>query len=153
MHPGSIRRFRRSIFALCLLSSVVVVWLADGIATGQSPAKTQRVTIDIKPGDTPTIIQPKREGMLPVAILSMLGFEANSVDPATVRIGATGTEASVFRSASEDVDKDGDTDLMLLFRMKELKLECTDKAIRLSGETTSGQRIEGEETVTMEGCG
>lgn len=123
-----------------------------GLVLAQSSAQVTPVTIDVKPGDTPTIIEPKRGGMVPVAILSTSEFDATRVDPATVRVGATGTEASVFRSASEDIDKDGDTDLILLVRVPDMKLECSHAAVWLKGKTRDGKDIEGKEAVTMQGC-
>ncbi|MBI4476035.1 MAG: hypothetical protein HY654_02615, partial [Acidobacteria bacterium] len=115
-------------------------------------AAVLKVTIDVKPGDEPTTIEPKREGMVPIAILTTKEFDATRVDVATVRAGAKGTEAAVFRSATEDVDDDRDVDLLMLFRVQQLALECDGKAVVVKGRTTSGQEFEGSEAVTMEGC-
>ncbi len=52
--------------------------------------------------------------MIPVAILTTGTFDASTVNPATVRFGATGTEAAAVHSALEDVDGDGDLDMILL---------------------------------------
>src|SRR5262249_15362893 len=57
------------------------------------------VIIDIKPSPTvnpnnPRPINPTATGVVPVAILSTAGFDATTVDPSTVRFGATGTEAA-----------------------------------------------------------
>ena len=141
-----------SVIAVCSLLSLFSLLTTGVVVTGQSRAEAIHVTIDVKPGDTPTSIEPKREGMIPVAILTTREFDASRVDPATVRIGASGAEAAVFRSMSEDIDKDGDTDLLLLFRVQEMKLECRDATLRLRGKTLDGQQIEGEETVNVEGC-
>ena len=141
-----------SVIAVCSLLSFLPLLPTGGGVTGQSRAEAIHVAIDVKPGDTPTSIEPKREGMIPVAILTTREFDARRVDPATVRIGATGTEAAVFRSMSEDIDRDGDPDLLLLFRVQEMKIECRDATLRLRGKTLDGQQIQGEETVKMEGC-
>ncbi len=142
--------------ALFLVFSVLfsVPAASANVSLGSEHAGAQalRVTIDVKPGDQPTTIEPKREGMIPVVILTTPSFDATRIDPATVRVGASGTEAAVFRSATEDVDKDGDTDLLLLFRVQQMGLECTDTVVRLKGRTREGQEIEGTEAVTMEGC-
>jgi hypothetical protein len=111
-----------------------------------------RVSIDVKPGDTPTTLEPKREGMVPIAILSTKDFDAAQVDPATVRAGATGSEASIFKSMMEDVDRDKDVDLLLLFRVPQLALTCSTKSVIVTGKTQKGQDFEGAETVTMVGC-
>jgi hypothetical protein len=108
--------------------------------------------MDVKPGDEPTTIQPKRGGMLPVAVFTTEEFDATRVNPGTVRFGAEGTEGSVFRTSSDDVDKDGDVDVLFLFRMEELGLECSDTMLKLNGQTTDGMRFWAEEAVEMEGC-
>jgi hypothetical protein len=146
------RRFTLSALAVWGLSSVAVLLGAGGIATGQSRGEVLHVAVDVKPGDTPKTIEPKRGGMIPIAILTTREFDSSRVDPATVTVGATGAEAAVFRSMSEDVDRDGDTDMLLLIRVQDMKLECSDAAVRLRGKTLEGQEIEGGQAVKMEGC-
>lgn len=112
-----------------------------------------RVSVDVKPGDTPTTVEADRGGMIPIAILTTPQFDATSVDATTIRVGPTGTEAEVFRSMTEDVNRDGRTDLLMLVRLQEMSVKCGDKAIRVTGKTKSGADIEGSETVIVEGCG
>ena len=124
------------------------------IAAGQSTPPAIRVRIDVKPGDEPTSIEPKRGGMVPIAILTTKEFDATTVDTATVRAGATGTEAGLFRaSTDDDINHDGTRDIMLLFRVPELGLECGGKSITVRGKTQKGEAFEGTESVTMLGCG
>lgn len=134
-----------------LKPSLAIVALFFAVAA-QSPAPVIRVEIDVKPGDQPTTMEPKREGMVPIAILTTSTFDATTVDPETVHAGATGTEAAIFRSMVEDVDRDRDTDMLLLFRVQQMRLACDGTAIVLKGKTQSGQAIEGREAVTMGGC-
>ena len=115
-------------------------------------AQPVHVTIDIKPGNTPTTIEPNSRGVLPVAILTTAQFDATTIDPETVRIGPTGTEADVFRSMQEDVNHDGRTDLLVLVRVQDMKANCDTTIIRLTGKTTGGVSIEGSEKVTTDGC-
>ncbi len=110
------------------------------------------VTIDIKPGDEPTVIDPRGEGMIPVAILSSPEFDATSVDPGTVRFGANCDVAAPVRSMTEDIDQDGDTDRMFLFRAPQTNISCGDTSASLTGKTRSGQAIAGFESFTTEGC-
>lgn len=121
-------------------------------APAQERTAVIRVTIDVKPGDSPTSLEPKREGMVPIAILTTRDFDAATVDPGSVRAGATGTEASLFKSMLEDVDNDRDVDLLLLFRVPALRLTCSSKAVTLKGKTDQGRDFEGTELVTMVGC-
>lgn len=152
MPKRSTNRFAVFVIAVSGMSGVFPLPRPAGVAAGQSRAEVIRVTIDVKPGDEPTTIEPKREGMIPVAILTTGEFNATRVDPATVHAGAKGTEAAVFRSASEDIDRDGDTDLLLLFRVQQMGLDCADTSVTLKGKTLDGQAIEGTEAVKMEGC-
>jgi len=122
------------------------------VASGVVGAQALRVTIDIKPGDDPTTIETDRGGLLPVAILTTAQFDATTVDPGTVHIGPTGTEADVFRSMKDDVNRDGKPDLMILIRLQDMRAKCGDTVIKLTGKTRSGVDIEGSEAVTMEGC-
>lgn len=143
---------KRIALFVVVVSGVFLVRPMAGVATGRSGGEVIRVTIDVKPGDEPTTIEPKREGMVPIAILTTKEFDATRVDPATVHAGAKGTEAAVFRSAMEDIDGDRDTDMMLLFRVQQMRLECDGKSVSLKGKTRTGQEIEGTEAVTMVGC-
>ena len=127
-------------------SVAALLWLTSHTTWAQ----TTKVAIDIKPGDSPTTIEPTREGMLPVAILSTAEFDAATVDATTVRIGPSGTEAEPFKYMSEDVNRDGRADLLILVRVQDMKATCKDQIIRLTGTTGRGGKIEGSETVTTD---
>lgn len=111
-----------------------------------------KVTIDIKPGDEPTTMDPKSGGLVPVAILSTPDFTAAAVDTATVRFGAKGTEAAVMRAMAEDVNKDGRVDLLMLFRNSETGVACGHTSASLTGKTKDGTEIFGSEALRTEGC-
>jgi len=110
------------------------------------------VSIDVKPGDQPNSLQPNSNGRIPVAILTTDSFAANSVDPSTVLFGPTGTEASSAQSALEDVDGDGDTDLILHFRTQDAAIHCGDTTLLLVGTTSTGRVVVGSDYVTTVGC-
>ena len=110
------------------------------------------VSVDVKPGDTPTTVEVERGGMIPIAILTTPQFDATTVDTMTIHVGPTGTEAEVFRAMTEDVNRDGRTDLLMLVRLQEMSVKCGDKVIRVTGKTKSGADIEGSESVIVEGC-
>lgn len=137
----------------CILVLAFAVWGVSGAVAQQTVApQPVRVSIDIKPGDTPTTIEPGRQGMIPIAILTTREFDAATVDPSTIRIGPTGTEATIFRSNLDDVDKDGDIDVLLLVRVNEMRVKCGDTSILLKAKTTDGRQIEGSESVKTQGC-
>ena len=115
----------------------------------QTPLK---VTIDVKPGDEKVTIEPGREGMLPIVILTTPQFDAATADPETILVGPQGKEASVFRSMLEDIDRDGDIDRMLLVRVRDMQVACGNKIIRITGKTTDGRAFEGSEAVATAGC-
>lgn len=110
------------------------------------------ITIDIKPGSFPNSINPRSREKIPVAILTTGTFDATTVDPTTVLFGQTGTEAAPVYTALEDVDGDGDTDMILHFNTHETGIMCGDISASLTGETFSGQTIEGSDAVNTVGC-
>jgi len=132
---------RGTVLAACALSAAALA------------AQAQRVSIEIKPGDDgPKSLEPGRGGMVPVAILGSPDFDAASGDPESVRLGPTGTEAAAFRSTLEDVDRDGDVDLLLLVRVPDLRLTCEHTELRLAGKTVTGDDFEGATPVQVTGC-
>jgi hypothetical protein len=116
------------------------------------------VSIDIKPGGFPNSINPVSRGKIPVAILTTdatdntATFDATTVDPLTVRFGATGTEAAPVHYGLEDVDGDGDLDLILHFNTQSTGIKCGDISATLTGETFSGQAIRGTDSIRTVGC-
>jgi hypothetical protein len=110
------------------------------------------VPIDIKPGSDPNSINPKSKGKIPVAILTTGTFDATGVDPSTVLFGATGTEAAPVQSALEDVDADGDIDMILHFNTQDTGIVCGDTTASLTGQTFNGLAIEGSDSIKTVGC-
>jgi hypothetical protein len=115
------------------------------------PPVTQ-VFIDIKPGSFPNSINPRNRGKIPVAILTTATFDATTVDPTTVRFGRTGTEAAPVHAALQDVDGDGDTDMVLHFNTQETGILCGDVSASLTGKTFSEQAIEDSDAINTVGC-
>ena len=112
----------------------------------------RQVVIDIKPGSDTDPINPKSHGKIPVAILTADSFDATTVDPTTVLFGATGTEAAPVQSALEDIDGDGDLDMILHFNTQETGIQCRDTSASLTGRTFSGQSIQGSDSIVTVGC-
>lgn len=117
-----------------------------------------QVVIDIKPGSDPNAINPnKSRGLVPVAILTTdvgdgdpLDFDATTVDPSTVEFAG----ASIVHAAGhiEDVDSDGDLDLVLHFRVQETTIACGDIEAMLTGATFGGQAFAGTDSVKTVAC-
>ncbi len=103
------------------------------------------VEIDIKPGSYPNSINPGSKGVIPVAILSTEDFDASTVEPETVRFGPDA--ASAVQSALEDVDGDGDLDMILHFKTQDTGIKAGDTEATLTGETIGGIPLGGTDSV------
>jgi hypothetical protein len=85
-------------------------------------------------------------------------FDATTVDHTTVTFeGATEThldkKTGLPRRHEEDVDGDGDIDLVFHFRFGDSNLGCASTEATLVGETFDGTAIEGTDAVRMVGSG
>jgi hypothetical protein len=131
----------------------------DGTATCDIGAyefepPTIMVPIDIKPGSDPNSINcNNKNGVIPVAILTTEDFDATAVDHTTVAFEGAGEmhvdkKSGNPRRHEEDVDGDGDIDLVFHFRLRDTGLTCDSTEGTLTGETF-GQAIEGTDAVRM----
>jgi len=111
------------------------------------------VDIDIKPGSDPNSINPANEGLIPVVILTTETFDALTVSPSTVQFGPGGASMAHRSGHLEDVDRDGDLDLVLHFRTQESGILCGDTEASLTGETFDAQPIQGSDSIVTVGCG
>jgi len=102
-------------------------------------------SIDIKPGSCPNSINFKSKGVVPVALLTDDGFDAATVDPVTVSFAG----ASPLRWATEDVDGDGDVDLLFHFETQELNLDENSTEATFTGYTLAGEFIWGKDAVKV----
>ena len=59
---------------------LVLAILAVGSGLASDARQPIKVTIDVKPGEEPTSLEPNREGMVPLAILSTAAFDASTID-------------------------------------------------------------------------
>ncbi len=115
----------------------------------QSLAIAQDVDVRIAPT---SINCTNDNGVITVAILTTPTFDATSVLHQTVRF-AGAQEVHVTRGQprlhAEDVDGDGDIDLVFHFRRGATNLTCSSTTATLSGQTTTGQTITSTDLVNM----
>lgn len=122
-------------------------------ATVTLAAPAIAVNIDIKPGSDPNPINPGSNGLIPVAILTTLDFDAADVDPTTVTLA--GVEVAVRGKAEklmarlEDVDGDGDDDLLLQVETQSEGTLWESGPVTLTGKTYDGDDIKGTDEVII----
>jgi hypothetical protein len=132
------------------------IYLAAQVSTGtfidyqvgmdyRPPQSVVEIGIDIKAGGNPNNINLKSKGLVPVAVMTTEDFDASTVDPVTVSFA----DVSPVRWTMEDVDSDGDTDLLFHFKTQELNLNKDSTGATLTGITYDGQAIEGTDTVNI----
>ncbi|MFC1714661.1 DUF11 domain-containing protein [Candidatus Poribacteria bacterium] len=112
------------------------------------------VEIDIKPGDDSESINVSGNGILPVAILGSPDFDVNDVDPLTVVFGPGEASECHEKGHIEDVNGDGEDDMILHFRKEDAfpqsgdtEAQSADAETCLMGETDDGQAIKGCDTI------
>ena len=127
-----------------IVLSIVLLMLAGFAITSSAIVK---VFIDIKPGSCPNSINLKSKGVVPVAVLTTDLFDAATVDPDTVQLEGV----DPVKWAMDDVDEDGDLDLVLHFSTRDLAvpLDANSTEATLTGETYDGEAFSGTDSVRI----
>jgi len=111
------------------------------------------VQIDIRPGTAaPNPINPSSCGVIPVAILTTADFDAADVDWTTVSLAGSRVAVrgkSNWMGHFEDVDGDGDEDLVVQVQTQCDGATWTSGEVVLEGETWGGQPIRGSDTIVV----
>ena len=110
------------------------------------------VALVIHPGGTRNPINPRSKGTILVAILTTEMFDASNVNPATIRFGATGTEAAAAHAALKDVDHDGRIDMILHFKTQDTAIQCGNPSASVTGQTFDGRALKGSDFMVTVGC-
>ena len=113
------------------------------------------IEIDIKPGSYPNSINCQNEnGVITVAALTTDFFDATTTDHTTA-VFQTAVETHVnkktgeARRHEEDIDQDGDMDLLFHFRYTDTDLDCYSQSGTLVAQTYNGETVKGTDTVRM----
>ena len=103
------------------------------------------VPVDIRPGCDPNSINLKSKGVVPVAVLTTDDFDASTVDCDTVLFAGAESACCLM----EDVDGDGDLDMLFHFKTQELNLDKDSTDATLTGKTNDNVSIKGTDTVNI----
>jgi probable HAF family extracellular repeat protein len=109
------------------------------------------VDIDIRPTSKSNSINPKKQGILPVAVLGSGEFDATQVDSSTVHFGP-GHASPVRDSRVVNMNHDGYPDVLLSFNRQATGIRCGNDTASLSGKTFGGERFEGSDSIRTVGC-
>ncbi|MFL5580080.1 MAG: hypothetical protein ACJ8AO_06885, partial [Gemmatimonadaceae bacterium] len=95
------------------------------------------------PGAINARLEEETQGLLPVTVLSEGGFDATTLDAGSVRLGAASVATrpdGTPMAAAEDVDADGDLDLVLHFERAAVLdgTQGTQVPLSLTGTLTDG---------------
>jgi len=116
-----------------------------------APSGDEVVEIDVKPGRDPNAVNPRSKGVIPVAVLGSVDFDATQVDFSTVAFGPGGA-SPIHGGHVEDVNGDGFFDTVLHFKTQETGIQCGDIEATLTGETFGGEAITDSDTIKTVSC-
>ena len=125
-------------------------WLVNYVSIESASIE---VAIDIKPGSDPNSVNLESKGKIPVAILTTDTFFAfNEVNPLSVKFGPGEATESHGMGHVEDVDEDGDMDVVLHFNTRDTSIACGDTEASLTGMTFGGESFTGSDAVKIVKC-
>ena len=113
---------------------------------------TKIVDIDIKPGSLPNCFNNDGNGVIPVAILGGVDFDASQVDPMTVGLDGLGVRVvgkGNTQAHIEDINLDGYSDLVLQLEDVDGTFIEGDSVATLTGETIDGTSIQGLDSICI----
>lgn len=132
----------------------VVGGIVDIGALESNVGKIQQINVDVKPGNEKNQVNFKKHGVVPIAVYTTEEFDAATLDASTIRLA--GVEAQHI--ALEDVDGDGDLDLILHFVVEDLiaALDLTIESgeresvqVELTAQTIDDALVQGWDTINF----
>ena len=123
------------------------------LAGGAGKLKVIDVVIDIRPHSERAFIIPWNPfGFVLVSVNGSSSFDTRTIQPKTVRFGASGKEAAPVWVAQYDENKDGFVDKVFLFRTIKTGIHCDDTSAFLTGLTFAGQWFTGSDAIKTVLC-
>jgi predicted outer membrane repeat protein len=127
-----------------------------GVDIGAFELEYHTVDVVVKPGSNGAPINLNSHGQTPVAILGSVDFDVAAADLTTIQVEdpTLGIQVSPVESRLEDVNGDGQLDLLLFFSTEELAdgaLDAESIALLLTGFTTDGLGLFGTASVRIVG--
>jgi len=110
------------------------------------------VSIDLKPEDDTNSIKLDSEDAVLVAILSTDSFNVADINESTLTLAGSvaSKEVESFNNGYlEDIDNDGDLDLIVQFPIAELNLTEADTSATVEGETLNGTQFIGTDSINI----
>lgn len=120
------------------------VW---AVRTGDVTVAPLIINVVIKPNSTKVNL---KEEIIKVAILTGGSFDAIQVNPATVKFGPA--HATIRSYHVQDVDDDGDVDMVLTFTTFNTGIVECDTAATLTGNLYDGTAVKGSVSFITKGC-
>jgi len=110
------------------------------------------VGIDIKPGNDANPVNLRSKGVLPVAILGAEDFDVHEIDLLSLELA--GAEPRTRGNSGKiglfkDVNNDSQTDLVLHFNMRDLKVAAQATELVLEGFLNDGTVLTGGDSATI----
>jgi hypothetical protein len=110
------------------------------------------IEIDIKPWSWPNSINLRQQGLIAVAILTTDEFDATVLSTRRGRFGPAAATLAHGAAHIEDVDLDGDLDLLMHFQTGDTGIQCGDQSAELRTVNEVGLAVIGTDTVRTVGC-
>ena len=138
---------------MCKLACCMIVLLL--LLSVIALAEPIQVTIDILPGECPNVVYLGEQSSVPLAIQTTDMFKATAIDVDTIRLA--GVSPSVSKNhgglaySKQDVDHDGDRDLVVWFPLEQLPLVYGEQTLILTGEMRHGGEIVGSDNLVGTG--